>query len=85
MDAQREADTFRVQSQSLVREMETLRHQLHKAQDNWARAAEEARTEKEELQNAQETVMQLRCCCQSAEKRYEQLEAERERAELNQY
>ena len=39
----------------------------------------------EELQNAQETVTQLRCRCQSGQEMCEQFEAEREHAELNQY
>ena len=85
MDAQREADTLCAQLQSLAREMENLRNQLHEAQNDEARAAGEATTAREELQNAQATVTQLHCRCQSAEERCEQLEAEWERAKLNQY
>ena len=92
VDAQKEVEKLRMQSERLAKEVEDLRNQLHKAQNNKARAAGEADAVTAELQNQQESrkadaelIAQLKERCQKAEERCKQLEMERERAELNHY
>ena len=120
VDAQKETEKFRVQSEHLTKEVEDLRIQLHEAQNNEAKAAEEADAVKKELQDQQEgrradaeeitqlyenckrieekcdkqteqlqndrgMIAQLDYQCRNAETRCGQLEAERERSELEHY
>ena len=120
VDAQKEAKKFRVQSKRLTKEVEDLQIQLHEAQNNEAKAAEEVDAVKkevwgqqegrradakkitqlndnckraeekcdqriEQLQNDRGMITQLDYQYQSAKRRCKQLEAERERTELDHY
>ena len=92
VDARKEADQLRVQSERLAKEVEDLRNQLHEARNAEASVAGELDAVTAELQKQREVqrvdaelIAQLEARCQKAEERCEQLETERERAELNYY